>query len=228
MTRRQCIAEPLESEEFRDVVGFEGLYSISNLGRVISHHRYKGLQPGRLLALYLDKDGYLKACLARSGSKIYRFVHYLVAAAFIGPRPLGMVVNHKDATEPATMKLNNRADNLEYVTNQQNADHASRNGLLATGDRHGSRVHPERLRRGDNHPSKLNPPYLPRGDAHYARQHPEKMARGIGHGMVKLSEETVRAIRSAAGLHRDIAAFYGVDRSTVGDIKTGRTWRHLR
>jgi hypothetical protein len=53
------------------------------------------------------------------GSSRHRFAHRLVAAAFLGPCPPGLQVNHKDGR-----KLNNAPENLEYVTGQQNLKHA--------------------------------------------------------------------------------------------------------
>ena len=50
---------------------------------------------------------------------------------------------------------------------------------------------------------------------------------GTRHGLAKLTENEVAAIRSASGLHKDIAAVYGIARQTVGDIKGRRRWAHL-
>lgn len=56
-----------------------------------------------------------------------RSVHSIVAEAFMGKRPDGLVVNHMDGN-----KLNNRLENLEYCSPKMNAEHAARNGLLKT------------------------------------------------------------------------------------------------
>jgi hypothetical protein len=63
--------------------------------------------------------------LADSGKYSTFSLHRLVAEAFIGPRPAGMEVNHKDGN-----KGNNQADNLEYVTKSENVRHAMRLGLV--------------------------------------------------------------------------------------------------
>jgi hypothetical protein len=60
-------------------------------------------------------------------------VHHLVAEAFIGARPAGLVTNHIDGD-----KLNNTPANLEYVTAAENERHCVENGLKAKGERHGS------------------------------------------------------------------------------------------
>jgi hypothetical protein len=70
-------------------------------------------------------------------------VHHLVALAFIGPRPAGLVVNHVDG-----VKRNNRPGNLEYVTTAENLAHARRTGLSLPS------VPPvayERVPRGETH-----------------------------------------------------------------------------
>jgi len=61
-------------------------------------------------------------------------VHSAIATAFIGPRPQGFEVNHKDGD-----KLNNRVDNLEYVTSSENTMHAYELGLMkaCSGERSG-------------------------------------------------------------------------------------------
>lgn len=75
---------------------------------------------------YLSNRGYLTVTLYNSALKrsFTVGVHVLVAEAFHGPRPLGLKVNHKD-----TNKLNNREDNLKYITHQENIKHAVRAGI---------------------------------------------------------------------------------------------------
>ena len=61
---------------------------------------------------------------APNGKKTPRMVHHLVAECFLGPRPKGLVINHKDGN-----RFNNAADNLEYVNSKENTQHAHRIGL---------------------------------------------------------------------------------------------------
>lgn len=108
-------------EEWRDMSGFEGLYLISNLGRVKSVKRFKRNNGGiqlvneRLRILTPDKDGYLRVCLSKDGRHYLKGVHRLVAEAFI-PNPDNLpVVNHKNED-----KQDNRVENLEWCTVQYN------------------------------------------------------------------------------------------------------------
>lgn len=121
------------NEEWRPVVGYEGVYEVSNLGRVKRVGPAKGAQSGRVLKPLPDRRGYQSVVLWCKFVEKRTFIHKLVAAAFIGPRPDGLAVNHIDH-DPT----NNRAANLEYVTNRDNTHHAMKAGRMAHGERHGS------------------------------------------------------------------------------------------
>lgn len=121
---------PTPDEEWRSVVGWEGLYSVSSCGRTRSDRAREG---GRLLSQsFKGQDGYLGVRLVRPDGSCYTpLVATLVAAAFIGPRGK-MTIDHKDGN-----KLNNRADNLEYVTQRVNHGRSVDMGLHPWGERHG-------------------------------------------------------------------------------------------
>lgn len=118
--------EKVVKEEWRDVPGYEGIYQVSNCGRVKSCTRTrkgKGnsivLVPEKYLKLRTDKDGYKEAALSLNGKIKYYRVHRLVAMAFI-PNPLNLpVINHKDEN-PA----NNFAGNLEWCDNRYNTNYS--------------------------------------------------------------------------------------------------------
>lgn len=108
-------------EKYLDVVGFEGLYMVSNLGSVRSLHNRN--TKDLILKYGVSGSGYAIVTLCKGENRYTRTIHRLVAEAFLGESKL--VVNHKDGN-----KLNNRLDNLEYVTRSQNILHALDNGLF--------------------------------------------------------------------------------------------------
>ena len=98
-------------EIWKDIKDYEGLYQVSNLGRVKSLHFNKEL----LLKLRLTGRGYYQIDLQKDKNIKRALVHRLVAEAFI-PNPDNLsCVNHKDEN-----KLNNCVDNLEWCTQMYN------------------------------------------------------------------------------------------------------------
>jgi NUMOD4 motif/HNH endonuclease len=107
----------LAAESWLPVPCYEGLYEVSDLGRVrsLTHKTSKGIRYGRLLKQSRLKNGYLRVGLYRNGSQATRTVHSLVAEAFIGPCPPGMEVCHGPQGQ-----LANGRDNLRYGTRSEN------------------------------------------------------------------------------------------------------------
>jgi hypothetical protein len=128
-------------EAWLPVIGFEGSYEVSNLGRVRSLPRKVASRPGRirrvpgkLLKPNFTIHGYLQVNLQRESKGVPFSVHRLVAEAFIGPRPPGADIDHKDG-----IKINNERWNLEYVSRLENVRRAIRMGLVAPnppGEKH--------------------------------------------------------------------------------------------
>jgi len=156
-------------EEWRSVVGWEGLYSVSSLGRVRRDKPGPGARVGRILKAVIGRYGYYQVALSRDCRPITQRVHLLVAAAFLGPCPPGHVANHLDG-----VKLHNQPSNLEYCTPSENMAHARRLGLFAAGDGHYARLHPEWMARGERHGRATKPERTARGDRHGSRTQPEK------------------------------------------------------
>ena len=121
-------------EEWRPVKGFEGLYEVSNLGRVrsldrkytISRERYHGgiNKKGKIITGYKGEKHYCQVCLFREGKKSYAQIHRMVAEAFIPNPENKRQVNHKDG-----IKQNNVVTNLEWVTPSENILHSFEAGL---------------------------------------------------------------------------------------------------
>lgn len=102
-------------EIWRDVVGYEGEYFISNKGRVQS------LKSGKrkTLKTFTDDKGYMRINLMKKGKLKQVGVHRLVAESFISAIPENLVVNHIDGNA-----TNNSVENLEIVTQQENVIHS--------------------------------------------------------------------------------------------------------
>jgi len=114
-----------DMEEWRPVVGYEGWYEVSNLGRVRRAKTSKGTRAGRILKAECAPGTYPHVGLYRNGVGEIVNVHRLVAEAFIGPCPLGYQSNHKNG-----IKSDNRSVNLEWVTPSGNTRHAVARGLF--------------------------------------------------------------------------------------------------
>jgi HNH endonuclease/NUMOD4 motif len=117
----------MNTERWVPVVGYELVYEVSDEGRVRRQPGYVK-SPRAASGWRLKKGGELKPAvirgyqsvnLCKDGHATGRKVHILVADAFIGLRPFGKTVNHKDGK-----KSNNRPDNLEYVSIAENNQHA--------------------------------------------------------------------------------------------------------
>lgn len=110
-------------EEWKSVVGYEGLYEVSSLGRVRSLDRYDSnnhFLKGRILRLCADTKGYLIVGLWSNNKKKMYKVHRMVAQAFI-PNPDNLpIINHKDENP-----INNNVDNLEWCDSEYNNNYGT-------------------------------------------------------------------------------------------------------
>ena len=130
-----------QEEIWKDIVGYEGFYLVSNLGNVKSIDRYvkhnygdlsRRIQKGGNRNLIFNSDKYYCVSLGKNGKSKTFTVHRLVAIAFL-ENPLNLaIVNHKDG-----IKTNNHYTNLEWCTAQQNTQHATENNLIPFGENHG-------------------------------------------------------------------------------------------
>lgn len=171
-------------EQWKDIEGFPG-YQVSNHGRVRSldrivltangqRRRYKGVI---FTGSSTNQKGHRKVPLGRDGKAHMQYIHHLVALAFIGPRPEGMIVAHGDGDHG-----NNHDWNLRYTTQVGNMDDARKHGTLMKGENH---------------------------------------VRSI---LTQQQVEDIRVRLFCGQKQKDIATKYGVARTTIGSISTGRSW----
>lgn len=174
-------------EIWKEGLYWEGLYEVSNMGRVRNIQRWvKSKGPGKkflpvvIRKPQLNRYGYPVVCLNGKPKAVLKSIHRMVVEAFIGPIPDGMQVNHKDGN-----KENNHLDNLEICTGSQNQLHRHR--VLGQ-------------HRGEKHPRAVLT---------------NKSVRQI----IKMFDDGFS--------NREIGERFGVDRTTIGHIKKGKTWGWL-
>ena len=112
-------------EVWKDVVGYENLYQVSNLGNVKRVGSFRGVNKKYINTYLTPKDngkGYLRIKLSKDGKGKMFMLHRLISIAFIDNPNNYNVVNHKDSN-----KLNNNIDNLEWCTQSYNVIHSVNN-----------------------------------------------------------------------------------------------------
>lgn len=120
------------TEIWKDIEGYEGKYQVSNMGRVrsvehVTINEFRGevvekTWKGRILKPQMHKCGYKIVGVRQNKRRKNYFIHCLVAHSFVPGYFEGAQVNHKDEN-----KLNNRWDNLEWVTRIENCNYGTRN-----------------------------------------------------------------------------------------------------
>ena len=106
----------LEKEIWKDIKGFEGLYQVSNLGRVKSFYGLKE----KILKPKLTRNGYYAVCLHKNSIRKFYLVHRLAYEAFNGTIPEGLQVNHINE-----IKADNRLSNLNLMTCKENTNYGT-------------------------------------------------------------------------------------------------------
>ena len=118
----------MTEEIWKPVVGYEGLYEVSSLGRARSLGRFVSINrflKGRILRLCYNAKGYLRAQLSSNNKAKMYMVHRLVAIAFL-PNPDNLPeVNHIDED-----KTNNSVENLEWCDGKYNVNYGTRNDRI--------------------------------------------------------------------------------------------------
>ena len=154
------VTTQINDEIWKDIKDYEGIYQVSNLGRVKSCDRCIRNSRGvwhikeKILKCSKRNDGYIMVALRYNGDNRRILVHRLVAEAFI-PNPNNLpLVNHKDESRD-----NNKADNLEWCTNEYNLHYgtADERWLQSQHNKRLSEEHKRKLKAANIGP--LNPNY---------------------------------------------------------------------
>jgi len=224
-------------EIWKPFPGYEGFYEVSSLGNV---RRCSPLKPSKSTWGYLTV-----APTAPDRGQTRVCVHRMVLEAFAGPPPTPKhVANHINGN-----KHDNRAENLEWVTQSENILHAYRIGLkkryFGTANAFtklteekvaellqmvANRVDQETICKKFNvSQATVSGIVSGRRWAHVPR--PPELENRVKFGSDKLSEAQVREIRELARTkahsNRELAARYGVDEANIRAIAKGKTWKHV-
>lgn len=111
----------IKNEEWKPVAGYEGKYIVNRDGFIKSLHKRN---PNQIILQRKDRAGYFTVRLSKDGSDSTKYVHRIVAEAFIENIESKCCVNHINGN-----KLDNRLENLEWVTTAENIKHAYIHGL---------------------------------------------------------------------------------------------------
>lgn len=185
----------------------DGTYEVSDSGNIRRAKPGISTFVGRPVRPSVGGSGYAQAQLSSDGKSCRVYVHHAVMEVFVGMRPVGFVVNHKDSN-----RQNNALENLEYVSQRDNCIHALNSG---------------RRLRGPSMP-KPSPKGFQKGDAHWTRRMPDRIARADRMPHSKLTQELVRQARarvSAGEKQSQIAIEYGVSAGQMSRIIRGTRWK---
>lgn len=189
-------------EVWKDVGDYEGVYQISNLGRIKSLNRivdWNGTKKHikeKIRVVCLDGLGYYRTCLNKNGKSKTIKVHRLVAQAFI-PNP----DNKEEVNHINGIKTDNRVENLEWCTRSENNQHAYKTGL------HKPIIHTEEAK---NKISIKN--------------------RGERNSQSKFKNSDILAIRELRkeGLkHKEIAKRLNISMGVINSVICGISWKHV-
>lgn len=118
----------MEEEIWKDIIGYENKYKISNFGRVLSLN-YNNTKKPKVLKQRNAPNGRPYINLSKNGRYSSKMVHRLVLTAFLENPENKSQINHKDGDIE-----NNKLSNLEWCTASENMQHAVKNGLIPLGE----------------------------------------------------------------------------------------------
>lgn len=178
----------MKKEIFKDILGYSEFYSVSNYGNVFSKRQNKNLSFGD------NGKGYLFVNLYNNGISKRFYVHRLVALTFIDNLDNKKQVNHKDCN-----KSNNYLSNLEWITPEENINHAVLNKRFYTSDY-----------------QKKQTSLANRG----SKSHLTKLSE-IDVLRIKI------AINTKFYTQKEIAEIYNTTRGNISAISRGKSWKHI-
>jgi hypothetical protein len=185
------------NEEWRPVAGWEQSYEVSSHGRLKGIRCIGQFPHPRIIRCSTSPNGYRQSALHFRKQKKYVQIHTLIAEAFLGPRPEGMTVNHKDG-----VKTNNHYTNLEWKTPRENTQHAHDTGLCGP-------LLPKRII------EKREPrPFMTGTSNWLAKMNPEKVV-------------IARELHKSGFGYREIGKRFGVSGSCILSICDRKTWKDV-
>lgn len=126
--------------------------------------------------------------------------------------------DNRACVNPSHLFAGSHADNVKDMVTK---------GRQNRGDKHWSRVNPEKRVRGERNGSRTHPEKRPRGDAHWSRMCPENLARGEKQWCAKITTEQVKMIRASTLTCTALGKIFGVSQSHISNIRRGKNWAHI-
>lgn len=217
-------------ETWKDVVGYEGLYRVSDLGRIASLHRKSANSP--ILGAKPNKRGYPQATLTRAGRETLFQVHALVLRAFRGPPTPGQECRHLDGNS-----TNCALSNLAWGTHLENIRDKYRHGTMPRGETAST----AKLTEAQVKAVRESPLGCVRAAEAFgvSRSCIKAIRRGItwkhvasaGRSKVRpgrLTDGQVRDIRASNLLQREVGARYGLSQDQVSRIRSGEAYASVQ
>jgi hypothetical protein len=233
-------------EWWKPVVGFEGLYEVSNVGNVCRIKKSNVSRQGQHLKRWAHWDGRLYVILS-NGRNNTKKVHKIMVDAFLGGTPEGMTVHHED-----DCYTSNRVSNFRFLSAIDNWRDGYLSGLVTRGDKHRNAKISEAqaleilalngkmsLKRVSKKYgiSTTAVAYLWKGRnwAHLQKDssvlpHRKPVAKGNELPQAILNPENIREIRSQKGKvdPKVLAGQYGVSHWTIYNVWSGKNWSHVK
>jgi len=197
----------LDGEIWKEIVGYDGYYFVSNIGRVKSFKKCRGTDV-RILESF-DISGYFTVGLCNHGKDKHEQIHRLMYEAFIGKIPEGYVVHHIDNN-----KINNNFDNFQLMTREEHSK-IHQTGMKRSEESKElmSETRKEKFKNGELNLDGENNPFS------ILTEHQVKIIYQISNSPITKQLKITQ---------KEIGKLFGVSRATISKIKHRRNWKHLK